>query len=338
MEIPNDTGHPYRMNKFVEYQHIVPPIEPTTYIAYARENNLNPDECIMIAWYNSMSYCSITAIFLFNKLKGIQEKDLEAFWAENKNKLIFASARKYVGLMDWFIPLMIQFHTAILGQPFEWVKFHAGKGTAREKYDRIYKLLMKWQYMGRFSVDLFVDALVQFSKAGLIPIEFQAEDFDWRNGSNITTGMFNVFYRDDEADLFDKNKTLTKGQIEWLETGLKVLLKAIIEKYPETTEEQAFQGVTQKLCSFRNLWKGARYGGYHHDRQLEQLRFYQEKYPNEPLWNELFELRKKIFEPQLLGEIGGWNGIRKERKKLWITQGLTGVENINKQKGQYVSS
>jgi hypothetical protein len=283
---------------------------------------------VMLAWYNSMSYCAITAIFLFNKLKGIQEKDLDAFWETNKDKLIFASARRYVGSMNWFVPLMKLFHTSIYNQPYEWLKFHAGKGTAQQKYDHIYIHLMKWRYMGRFSVDLFTDAMVQMYEAGLIDIPFKAEDFEWKNGSNITSGMFNLFYRDEEADLFDKNRTLTNGQIEWLETGLKVVMEAIQNKYPETSDEKAFQGITQKLCSFRNLWKGARYGGFHHDRQLEQLRKYQKNYPADPLWNELFELRKKIYDHELLGEIGGWKGIRKERKKLWLEKGLTGVESI----------
>ena len=39
-----------------------------------------------------------------------------------------------------------------------------------------------------------------------------------------------------------------------------------------------------------------------------------------------YDLRKFMFDKRFLGEYHTWNGIRKERKKLWIQKGLTGVE------------
>ena len=82
-----------------------------------------------------------------------------------------------------------------------------------------------------------------------------------------------------------------------------------------------------KICSFRNLFKNARYGGFHHDRQLQVIKEYEKVLPEyEYLWKECYDLRKTMFDKRFLGELNGWNGIRKERKKLWLTTGLTGAE------------
>jgi DNA repair photolyase len=39
-------------------------------------------------------------------------------------------------------------------------------------------------------------------------------------------------------------------------------------------------------------------------------------------------MRSHLYHESLLGEKGGWTGIRKERKKLWVEKGLTGVEDV----------
>ena len=330
MNIPNDTGHPYRLNKFIEYQHKVPPIGPATYIAWAKRLNMSPSACVMLAWFNSMSYCEITAIYLFYMLpyQDVRKQYVQEFWNDNKEYLIFASARKYVKNMDWFIPLMFQFMRAIKRQPFRWLTEISGKGNAEQKYDNVYKFLMKWQYMGRFSVELFTDAIVQMSREGLLgDLQFKAHEFDWRHGSNITSGMLNMFYKDQEAEDFDKSGKLPLELQQYLEHKIVEVQKAVKKAYPE--QDTSISVITPKMCSYRNLFKGSRYGGYHHDRQLEQLLHYQRVYGDSPLWSTLFKLREEIFVPELLGEIGGWTGVRKERKKLWLNEGRTGVETIS---------
>ena len=42
LEIPNDSGHPYRLDKFVEYQHNVPSIHYRTLGQYILKRNLSP--------------------------------------------------------------------------------------------------------------------------------------------------------------------------------------------------------------------------------------------------------------------------------------------------------
>ena len=106
---------------------------------------------------------------------------------------------------------------------------------------------------------------------------------------------------------------------------LKVIQAEIGKTYPEQNNEICmFIG---KICSFRNLFKNARYGGFHHDRELEVLKQYEKDFPSyNSLWKQCYKIRLDIFPHHLLGELNGWEGIRKERKKLWLTTGKTGVE------------
>ena len=328
--IPHDNGVDFRLNKFVEYQHKVPPIGPTTYMAYAKSNKLTPNDCIVLAWYFSMTYCEITSIFMLNTLfSGITKHEAKNYWKNNKPYLQFVSARRYVKNMDWFIPLLGKFTVATKGYPFEWLSRISQANTPEDSYNQVYRELVSWKYMGRFSVELFTDAIVRMSREGMLKgLSFIGTGFEWKRGSNITSGMLNMFYMDKEADTYDKTTMLSSKSIEALNQNIKIVQREVKKAYPE--QDTSISVITPKMCSWRNLFKGSRYGGYHHDRQLEQLIGYEKSYYNDEnalyLFQELYELRKTIFDPVLLGELGGWTGIRKERKKLWITEGVTGVE------------
>jgi len=326
MNIPGDTGHPWRLRKFVEYQHAVPPIGPATYLEWAKVWKYSPDECVKLAWFNSLSYCELTALFLLHRLP--LGTDYAEFWRRNKSRLIFASARMYVKNMDWFFPLMDKFSEVVCANgPYGWLSMLVGReGDPQRAYQIVYKELMRWPYMGRFSVELFTDAIVQMSREGLLgpSLRFEADTLEWKKGASVTSGLLNIFYQDDAADIFDKTGKLEDRYIVFLDRAIVKVAEEIERRHPE--QDTSISVITPKLCSWRNLFKGRRYGGFHHDRQLEQLRHYQEAYPKDPLWKRVENLRRRIFVPELLGEVGGWDGIRKERKRLWLDRGLTGIE------------
>ena len=321
MIIPNDTGHPWRLRKFVEYAHTVPPIGPATYLAWAKIMKLSPDDCVRLAWYNSTCYCELTAIFLSRTIpKKPNTMIVEKFWTEHKERLIFASARMYAKNMDWFVPLMDKFLAATNGEPLRWLRRIATEGSPQERYANVYHELMSWPYMGRFSVELFTDAVVQLGREGLLEhLRFEAESIDWRKGSNLTSGLLNMFYQDELADHYDDTKKLEDRVVQLLDKSLAKVQKETGLTHPNS--DTSVSVITPKICSWRNLFKGRRYMGYHQDRQLAQLYAYQKNYPGDRLWEALFALRKRVLAPKLLGEIGGWTGIRKERMKLWVREG-----------------
>ena len=313
-----------RLDKFVDYQHFAPAIDPITYVAFAKDYGLDKDACVMLAWYHSLTYCEITAAYLFMHYDEVFY-DPQSFWDANKPKLIFGSARRYVKNMGWFVPLMWTFRTDVgLDSPYKWLEAMAGKGSPRQKFKSIEKYLGNWKYMGRFSIDLFLEAIVSMYDAGLLDIKLEPAGYDWKKSSNLTSGLMNIFNLDREANMFDKTGVIAV-RVSELDDMLDVVIEAVETKYPE--QQGNLMSSVNKICSFRNLFKGARYGGYHHDRQLGNLLHYQKAYPEEKeLWDYFFRFRKQTFPAHMLGELKDWTGIRPARKKLWKEKGLTGVE------------
>jgi hypothetical protein len=267
---------------------------------------------------------------LFEKFdwKTLLRVQLQGFWDRNKPVLIFGSARKHAKNMDWFVPLVMDFLKLVKRQPCDWLWQLTRGHNAAESYKLVYDQVSKIKYTGRFASDLFLEMLVAFSKAGFILVDFQEpETLDWKNCSNLTSGLFNILYMDEEADLYDKTGYVAPEHIPLLNKRIRQVQRAIQKTYPE--QDASLPLVIGKICSFRNLFKSNRYGGFHHDRQLENILLYRVRCREaHMLWEELFEIREKLFDKQLLGELNGWRGVRKERKKLWLQEGLTGVESI----------
>jgi hypothetical protein len=324
MNIPNDTGHPWRLKKFVEYQHEVPSIHYRFIGEYAKKRKLNFSDCIDLFWFCSTCYNEVTAILMFEKsYMKLNPKELKQAWIDNKNMLVFNSSRMYAKSMDWFVPLMYSWHRITKNNSEKWFKGIINKAKSEEDaYTSLYKNLLGVRYVGRFAADVFMECVMYMKDYLDIPI-VEPFKLDWKHCSNLTSGLMNIFYEDEAADEFDRTEKILISE-DKLYTYLNKIQTAIGHKYPEQDNDiPMFIG---KICSFRNLFKSTRYGGYHHDRQLETVKAYEEIYPK--FAKRMYELRAEMFPHHLLGELNGWEGIRKERKKLWITKGLTGVEKI----------
>lgn len=327
MEIPNDQGHPWRLHKFVEYQHEVPAIDMATLVAYAGANGLAPDDLVVLSWLHSATYCEVTAIFLFEMMdwKVTPYDDLCSVWWHYKPWLVFNSARRYIKSMNQFPDVIAGFQQHL---PNYQALVDLVKGLDKyEAYQKVYKTVALVPYTGPFAISLALEFMVWASRTVLWDVNVAIPPvLDWKHLSNTTSGICNVFYQDEWAETYDKTGRVlaTENQLsEWR----AAIQNAIVERYPTTAFDPSYAWLG-KLCSFRNLFKGTRYGGFHHDRQLSQILAYQQAFPDHSLWERLFGLRRSLFKPSLLGEIGGWTGIRKERTKLWLRHGLTGVEDV----------
>lgn len=328
--IPGDTGGLWRLKKFVEYQHEVPSIHYRMLGEYIKKHSLDKDSSIFMCWYMSCTYNELTCMLLdrlFN-WADLTPKNFEEyctnFWGEFKLSLDFGSARKYAKSMDWFPELMIQFIRTTKKHPYKWIKSLQGIDSENTYYN-LCEALERFQFVGRFARDLFMESIMYIQDYINIPIR-EPKIIDWEKCSNLTSGILNIFYMDEEANLYDKTKRLPSGVSKnQLSAYLKTIQNQITETYPEQDNDiNMFVG---KICSFRNLFKASRYGGFHHDRELGVLHQYEKTFPElKDLWIEVYELRKSLFPERFLGELNGWEGIRKERKKLWIKEGKTGVE------------
>ena len=318
--IPHDNGTDYRLKKFVEYQHEVPSIHYRFLGDYIVKYNISRTEAINMCWYMSITYNEITCLVLSKLLSVMSE---ETIWENYKTVLDFGSARKYAKNNDMFVQLMRDWKTLTKGNPEKWLR-DLNSQTGEKTYRNIQRELEKVKNCGRFASDLFLETISYLKDYVGINIK-EPFTLDWKNCANLTSGIFNIFYEDEKANEFDKTGKITELDKLYLSKKLKIIQAAIKQTYPEQNVEiSMFIG---KICSFRNLFKAARYGGFHHDRQLGVLKKYEKDLPEfKKLWNECYELRREIFPNRFLGELHGWDGIRKERKKLWLTTGNTGVE------------
>lgn len=318
-KIPNDDGKTYRLQKFVEYQHKAQAVDSRFLRAYVQKEQFSKDQVIDIAFLDAILYNEITAALLLEMEKTMGYDEI---WEKYSGSLNFGSAKKHAKYNNMFVELIDEYER--LTQSGQW---KAVEELLTDDGARNYKRLHKWigsiHGFGRFSADLFCEVLLLARDYLGLNIQ-QTAELDWKNCANLTSGIFNIFYEDEKANDFDKFHKVSDVEARYLSSKLVQIQKSVEKEYPEDAEITMFIG---KICSFRNLFKGARYGGFHHDRQIEVIRKYQQTFPEyQNLWDKCFEIRKDIFPHALLGELNGWDGIRKERKKLWLTTGYTGVE------------
>jgi len=329
--IPGDSGGDWRLNKFVEYQHEVPSIHYRIMGEYIKRYVLDRDDATMMCWYMSATYNEVTCSLL-NELfdwRSVNPSTVKQycsqFWSRYKPILEFGSSRKYAKSMDWFPVLMEQFIRKTKKKPFSWLVDVSTKNdpTPTEAYANLYSAINSMKFTGRFATDLFMESVLYLQD--YFELSFvEPSKLDWKKCSNLTSGLLNIFYEDEAANEFDKS-----GKLLFLESDLSKKLRRVQRQisfvYPDQDDDiNLFVG---KICSFRNLFKSARYGGFHHDRELGWLNNYMKILPEyNKIWNRIFKLRRILFDERFLGELHDWNGIRPERKKLWLREGMTGVE------------
>lgn len=320
--IPNDNKIDYRLKKFVEYQHEVPSIHYRFSGEWAKKYKYSKSRMIQLCWYLSVTYNEITAVFL-DEIFNSKNQSLSYVWKTYGEVLNFGSARKYVKYNNRFPCLINNWNKLVKENPCLWLDSLC-TGDPYKSFELISENIRKIPNVGRFASDIFLEGICYLQKELNVKIE-EPYSIDWDNGANLTSGIFNIFYCDEKAKDYESGKRLTVDDKIFLSDCLCKIQKEIQSTYPQ--QDSQVQSFIGKICSFRNLFKNARYGGFHHDRQLGVIREYQEKLPEFMcLWDRCLELRKEIFPKKFLGELNGWDGIRKERKKIWLTTGNTGVE------------
>lgn len=317
MQIPNDAGGYWRRNKLVEYIGNFPDEIGPLMKAFFKNNDYDKDKQVWWVLLYSASYCMGTACILCEELDfhTITLEQLEAFWVENKAKLIFQSDRRYIKNMNQFTEIAWEFLNRSKRHPWKYLKSFF-RNSPEKTYVSLYKEVSSWKYYGRFGTVLF---LYNINK--LLGIPMDSLDYDWKSGSTTTAALFNATYQDERADWFEKHPSLSTEDKAWLDLQLKKVMRVLKKRYPE--KQWTLMGVTSDLCSYRKLFKQTRYLGYYVDRQQEELTRLEKVYPKyQTMWNNFWRWRKQYLIKEYLGEINGWAGVQKERCKSWVTKGV----------------
>ena len=328
MIIPGDTGGNWRAKKFVEYANFVPPVHQAFFTEYAKRRNLNEEQCVILSFIMGNVYSELTSIMMFEAWgKTCPDiKQVDDFLKKWNNSIVYGSARKWLRYCDrawttfnWFVETTDR-------KVLPWFNNISVGETPRQVYDNVKSVSMTCPEYGRFASDLFNEILMIFHKSGNISKELKSdESIDFYEGDNLTSGLFNIMYMDERADLYDKNRKLTSSEFDLLMEKLLYLKSLYQQMFPE--KEIDVPLFVTKVCSFRNCFKGKRGGGYHHYRQLKYLRHFEQIAPEyKYLWEECYDIRKTVYPSILRGEDHGIYDIPPELTKWWIKYGWIGNE------------
>lgn len=280
---------------------------------YAEALAMSVPSKITLSFLYSTCYNVPTACFLYDLLGPIKywnRKLLQDYWDEYSKGMIFQTDRKWVKIANQFVDLCMDFREHM------W-PYSEGIKPYSHSFDAMYDAFSQLKNQGRVSTYIFIDGLI----ATGVMKPCMPERFDWNNGQTCTEGMMHAILEDDWVEHFDKGKRkLSKEQIAVLDYHL---LKLNTELRAEGWDDEHVCDYESNLCAYRKYFKGTMYHGYYLDRQLEELAKLRERLPAwENLWADLFQLRKAVYPAALLGEIGGWSGIRKHKMKDFLKTGV----------------
>lgn len=280
---------------------------------YAEAMNYPLPRKISLSFLYSTCYNVPTAVLLDQLLGPISawsQKSLCDVWDKYKHSLIFQTDRKWVKITNQFVGLCIDFLEQMY--PFSrYIKPHI------HSFDDMYDAFSQLKNQGRVSTYIFIDGLI----ATGVMKPCMPRKFDWNNGQTCTEGMLHAIGMDDAVKEFDKGKHKLKPEI--LTVLDEYLSRLVLELREEGLEEDCVCDYESNLCAYRKYFKGTMYKGYYLDRQLEELRKLQKQLPEwGNLWEYLFQLRKEVYPGDMLGEIGGWQGIRKGLMKNFLQEGV----------------
>lgn len=304
--LPTDNGKTYRKEQFISLLKD-PPLGyvdgATDYCllpVFAEEEQLTTDQRFWLAYLYGLTYSQTAAIRTFIRfpdLKHTPIPQLSNFWKDSKSSLYFNPDRKYVKNNDAFVPAIRAMKELTEGNPVAY-----WEDLSQNGFNSLYKSIKKdWFYFGPMGIYLFLDALW-----GLLPGQYvDPEAIDWKScGKTVPEGMCHLLYLDDLVG--DKQYPLDRFN------------KAV--RYICRKTGQPVVIVESTLCAFRKLFKGTRYVGYYADRMLEEC-----TQANKDLWGlgvDIFDYRSKAIPRELLGELNGWSGIRKDRMRIWLERGV----------------
>ena len=301
-----------RLSEFVRY-HICGDGECNGILlkAWADARALGEAERFDLAFFYATVYNIPSAIFMLGE-RGRIVADPDAWCAANKKRLIFQSDRRYMRCNGALERTLEQFSCRLAGgEAFIGKTVHGGEIDT----SRAISLCQEWPNYGRFGAYLFTETLTYL--LGLRSANRPA--FDFANGATATSGVMNVFGLDAEADEFDRRKRIPEDvSLEQLDAFLATIAEAV----EEAGGDSDIACLETSLCAYRKFYKGSRYNGYYLDRQLEELMAYPSINPGSAATvNELYELRAELFPRWMLGEFGGWSGVRKHMKRYYRERG-----------------
>lgn len=268
---------------------------------FVESESLDLETRLWLAYIYGTSYsCTTTIRFLteFPTIASVTNRKLEKFWDKQRETLWYQPDKRYLKNNNQIVPAFQSICELSGKNMTEYLVPLLEKG-----FDATYKEITKnWRFFGPSGAYLFFDAIYAY-----VPeLYTDPEHLDWKNcGQTVPEGMAHLLGLDEQAigeqpfdiDLYNKKVDTMVAKTGWQ--------KNVIES---------------NLCFLRKLFKGTRYLGYYADRQLVECLNTADIVKTD-CGVDMWKLRAKTTPKSLRGEVGGWDGIRKERYKVFLTTG-----------------
>lgn len=262
---------------------------------------LNSEQRYWIAFLYGTNYCAPTTYYIYNEFPDYENVSMERmnrWWRDNKEKTFFQTDRSKVKNFDAF-PKIVKSYIDLMG------KSQKKTICKSESYEDLYKLASKIYYFGRFSIFNYTQALWELTGTRFLPTFF-----DLKDAESCRNGLCYVFNK--LHFVKQKNKEINFPELQANLDKLLVDLKKIFRKIPVN-----IWNVETALCAYKKLYWGTRYLGYYIDRQQEEIETLQYRVTEGVDWQPLWDFRKEFFDKTLLGELNGWQGIRKDNMNIF---------------------
>ena len=257
-----------------------------------------------LSYLFSACYDDTTAWAMFKLIKDQSEEGLEKFWKTNKARLAFTTDRAKVKTFDKFVPMTLSYFQVMQNNPEKTFNTLYGV-TPYDTYDNVYKHLNQIYYVGRFTLFLFTEAIYQLTKFPMLASHIPFED-----AQSSANGLCYLLDLEDWIIKHGENRRLTKEQFKYLYKASAKLLEESQKEYPEVPITN--WNMETFLCAYKKYFWKTRYKGFYLDRQLGSIRNAQLQFPelvND--WETFYEARSGKCDVNYLGEINGWDGIRR---------------------------
>lgn len=284
----------------------------------AEKLNLSIEQRLWLAWLYSTCYSAPTAFYMIIQLPDpnfITQSDIISWWAENKNRMIFESDRRYVKNCNTF-PKMFESYRKFTrqGQLRAFLDFKGDNDA--ETYNKVYSAVEKNLYFfGRYSIFMYLETIYNLTKFPMI-----ATGLNLREARTSRNGLCYALGKDSWIRHAGKPAKFTKMQFDYLQTKLSKLYTELLIEYPDVPT--TYWNLETSLCAYYKLFQAKRYAGYYIDRQMVEIVNMENLVPEGVDWKLLWQFRREHFSPLSLGEIQGWRGIRENMMNYFLDTGL----------------
>lgn len=276
--------------------------------AYAEINALDMQQRFELAYFYSIAYCCVSAVFMFESREAIKRSPKTySEWA--RNTLIFESDRKWVR-QENRLDLMLKEYAA--GK--SWNAFSdAVVVDWLIDTSKALKYVQGWYYFSRYSAYLFIETVCDLTGIKVS----KPQGLAYGGDRNTFVGGLLRYYRLDQTV-----QNLRRGsKLPVDDATIEQMVKQLQQDVKNANGDDNWFKLETSLCAYDKMFKGTRYNGYYADRMLQETVQLSKQPGLKGACEQIMAARSVAIKKAFRGEDNGWAGIRKQLKKYYKEHG-----------------